>query len=89
MPPSPLYGIYCAVNASFKSQRITVEEAVKCYTVNGAYASFEEELKGSVEVGKLADLVVLSDDPFTQPDKIRDLEVVMTIVNGEVVYSVI
>ncbi|NUM62433.1 MAG: amidohydrolase family protein, partial [Ignavibacteriaceae bacterium] len=67
----------------------SVEDAVKCYTLNSAYASFEEKIKGSIEVGKLADFVVLSDDIFSiDPDEIKNVEVEMTIFNGEIVYTV-
>ncbi|MCL4280403.1 MAG: amidohydrolase family protein, partial [Ignavibacteriaceae bacterium] len=58
-------------------------------TLNSAYASFEEKIKGSIEVGKLADFVVLSDDIFSiDPDEIKNVEVEMTIFNGEIVYTV-
>ena len=87
MPLSPLYGIHWAVNAPFKDQRISVKEAIKCYTLGGAYASFGEEMKGSIEIGKLADLVVLSEDPFEKPNEIKEIRVLMTIVGGRVVYS--
>jgi predicted amidohydrolase YtcJ len=56
------------------------------YTVNGAYASFEENIKGSIEVGKIADITVLSSDPQTvQPDKISAITVEMTILGGQVI----
>jgi predicted amidohydrolase YtcJ len=65
-----------------------VEEALKTYTVNAAYASFDEKKKGTIEPGKLADLTILSDDPMGIPaDKIRNLAVEMVIVDGKVVYS--
>jgi predicted amidohydrolase YtcJ len=88
-PISPLLGIYAAVNRKTSPQeRITVEEALHIYTVNAAYASFEEKIKGSIEVGKLADLVVLSDDlRRIEPGKIKDVEVEMTIVGGKIVYT--
>ncbi len=70
------------------NQKISIEEALRLYTVNGAYASFEENIKGSVETGKLADLVVLGSDP-TQIDPlgINDIAVERTIVGGETVYG--
>ncbi len=69
-------------------QRITVDEALYIYTVASAYASFEENLKGSIAAGKLADLVVLSEDPRrVNPDEIKDIPVIMTMVGGEVKYS--
>jgi len=66
-----------------------VEEALRIYTINAAYVSFEEKIKGSIEAGKLADLVVLSDDlRRIEPIKIKDVRVKMTIVGGEFVYRV-
>ena len=68
------------------NQRISVEEALRIYTVNGAYASFEEHKKGSIEPGKLADLVVLAADPTqVDPLTIMDIPIEATIVGGEVV----
>ena len=65
------------------NQRITVDEALRVNTINGAYASREEALKGSITVGKLADFVVLADDPHeVDPEKIKDIEVVRTVVGG-------
>lgn len=88
-PVSPLRGIHAAVaRETFPEERLTVDEALRLYTVNSAYGSFEEELKGSLEKGKLADLVVLSENPYrTAPDRIKDIEVEMTIVGGEIVYT--
>jgi len=88
-PISPLLGI-CALVAreSFPEERISVEDALRVYTVNAAYASSEEGVKGSIEVGKLADFTVLSHDPLTiKPEKIRDIKVEMTIAGGKIVYS--
>jgi len=87
MPLSPLFGIHQAVNAPHPSQRLTVEEALRCYTLGGAYASFEEDLKGSLAPGKLADLVVLSADPFAHPERIGEIEVEMTLIGGEPVFG--
>jgi predicted amidohydrolase YtcJ len=92
---NPLLGIHVAVNRKSQSdqevgvnQRISVPEAIKLYTWNGAYASFEEGLKGSIEVGKLADLVVLNDRILdVSEDKIKDLYVQMTMIDGEIVYQ--
>jgi predicted amidohydrolase YtcJ len=56
MPFNPIYGIWSALNHGIKDARINLVEAIKCYTLNGAYASFEEEIKGSIETGKLADI---------------------------------
>jgi len=69
-------------------QRITVEEALQLYTTSSAYASFEEDLKGSITPGKVADLVVLGEDPRrVDPDEIKDIPVELTIVGGEVRYQ--
>ena len=65
------------------AQRISVEEALRIYTLNGAYASFEERKKGSIEPGKLADLVVLAADPTrVDPMMIMDIPIEATIVGG-------
>ena len=69
------------------NQRITVEEALRVLTLNGAYNSHEEAIKGSIASGKLADFVVLADDPFTMPkDKIKDAAIVRTVVGGSPVF---
>jgi len=88
-PISPFSGIQAAVARQFFPQeRITVDEALRMYTVNAAYASLEENTKGSIEEGKLADLTVISHDPRkTPPSKIEDIKVKMTIVGGKLVYS--
>ena len=70
------------------NQRITVEEAFRCGTINGAYATFEEKLKGSIEPGKLADLVVLAQDPSkTDPLNLHRIAVERTMVGGKWVYE--
>ncbi len=97
-PMSPIMGIYAAVTRStldgkhpggwVPEQKITVAEAVHAYTMGSAYASFEEKIKGSIEPGKLADLVVLSDDIFAiDPAKIADTKVYMTVFDGKIVAS--
>lgn len=69
-------------------EALTREEALRCYTINSAFASFEEETKGSIEVGKLADLVVIDRDYFECPAaEIKKIRSVLTMVGGEVVYS--
>jgi len=89
MPFSPLYGIHWAVNAPFPSQRISVEEAFKAYTAGGAYASFEENYKGTIEEGKLADLIILDQNPFSNPKEIKDMQVMFTMIDGEIVYDML
>jgi hypothetical protein len=70
------------------SEAITREEALKIYTINNAYASFEESLKGSIEPGKLADMAILSDDILTCPvDQIKNIQSDLTLVGGTIVYS--
>jgi predicted amidohydrolase YtcJ len=71
-----------------QNQRITVEEAIRCGTINGAYASFEEALKGSIQPGKLADLIVLDRDPLTaDPSSLIQIAVERTMVGGKWVYE--
>ncbi|HMQ02671.1 MAG TPA: amidohydrolase [Pyrinomonadaceae bacterium] len=82
----PLEGIFAAVNAGGR-RGIAVEEAVYAHTLGAAYAEFQEKEKGSIEVGKLADLVLLSDDIFEDVKNIRAAKVVATVVNGLVVYE--
>ena len=84
---NPVLGIHAAVNTSPR-QALSVEEAVRAYTIGSAYAEFQEREKGTIEVGKFADLVILSDDIFTiDTAKIDRTRVIMTIVNGKVVYE--
>jgi predicted amidohydrolase YtcJ len=97
-PAVPLMGIYAAVtrrtldgerpNGWIPEQKISVAEAVRAYTTGSAFASFDEKKKGSLEVGKLADIVVLSDDIFTiSPVDIAKTHVDLTIFDGQVVYE--
>jgi predicted amidohydrolase YtcJ len=76
------------VRQFFPEEQITVNEALRMYTVNAAYASFEEDIKGSIEEGKLADLTVLSQNPLKiQPNEIDSIKAEMTIVGGKIAYS--
>ena len=93
-PFEPLTGIQSCVTRTDSNgkvwganQRITVAEALRCYTLNGAYASFEENVKGSITPGKLADFVVLGED-ITKTDTaaIKDIPIEMTVVGGRVVH---
>jgi hypothetical protein len=94
-PDHPLLGLYWSITRKQisgailnGSQKLTREEALKLYTINGAYATFEEKIKGSIEPGKVADLVVLSDDYLHVPEeKILDIKVLMTMVGGKIVYQ--
>jgi predicted amidohydrolase YtcJ len=97
-PPTPLVGIYAAVTRRtlddrnpdgwVPEQKIGVEDALRAYTINGAYASFEEKDKGSIERGKLADLTLVDRDiTRIAPETIRDAQVVLTVVGGRVVYE--
>jgi predicted amidohydrolase YtcJ len=98
-PPAPIMGIYAAVtrrtlddrnpNGWVPEQKISVEDALRAYTINGAYAMFSEKDRGTLEPGKLADLVLIDRDLTRIPaPEIRDAHVVATIVGGRVVYEV-
>ncbi|OGU56679.1 MAG: amidohydrolase [Ignavibacteria bacterium RBG_13_36_8] len=95
---NPMKGIYAAVarrvdgmkflESWIPGEKISVEEAVKCYTINAAYTSFEEDLKGSIEMGKFADLVIISDNIFEiEPEQIKEVHIEHTIFDGKIVYS--
>jgi predicted amidohydrolase YtcJ len=94
-PYHPFFGMWMAVTRKTASgavlgpeQRITREEALKMWTWNSAYLSFDENIKGSIEPGKLADLVVASKDYLSCPvDEIREIEPLVTMVDGRVVYG--
>ena len=97
-PAQPLYGIYAAVTRRtlddknpdgwVPEQKINVEQALKAYTKNAAYAAFEEEIKGTLEVGKLADFVVLEKDiRAIDATTIRDVKVFQTYVGGKKVFE--
>jgi predicted amidohydrolase YtcJ len=95
-PFAPLMGIQGMVTRTGwdgttwgANQRVSVDEAIRINTLNGAYASHEETIKGSISAGKLADFVVLADDPHTvAKDKIKDIQIVQTVVGGLTVYQV-
>lgn len=97
-PINPLLGLYAAVTRQtlsgqpaggwFPEQRLTIEEAIRAYTYNTAYANFEEKIKGSIERGKVADLTVLSKNLLEiAPSEIPKTEVLYTIVAGKIVYK--
>lgn len=92
---NPLTGIYALVTRHTEAgqdfcarESVSVLEALKMYTLQGAYASFEEEVKGSIRPGKLADLVVLTDNPVQiDPEGIKDIQVVLTIIDGKIAWE--
>jgi predicted amidohydrolase YtcJ len=95
---NPLMNVYAAVTRKDPDgnppggwrpdQKLSVETAFKMVTIEGAYATGEEDVKGSIEVGKFADLVMISDDPFAvEPDAIKDISALWTMVGGEIVYE--
>ena len=94
-PVDPLFSIHCAVNRITREGRVLGAEeripplkALKAYTTHAAYCSFEEDLKGSIEAGKLADFMVLSDNPLTvSPEGIKDIQVEATVVGGHGVFG--
>ncbi len=94
-PIDPLSCFYATVTrkmadgtAFYPGQKMTREEALRSYTINGAYAAFEEKIKGSLTPGKLADITVLSRDILTCPEEdIRSTEVLHTIIGGAILYS--
>ena len=94
-PISPLHSMHCAVNRVTRSgrvlgpdERISPHDALKAFTTDGAYCSFEEDIKGSISVGKLADFVVLSDNPMKiDPMGIKDIAVLKTCLGGRMVYE--
>lgn len=97
-PPTPLEGIYAAVTRRtldelnpdgwVPEQKVTVEEALTAYTINGAYASFDEKIKGSLEPGKLADFVIIDQDlTKIKPEQIREAKILQTFVGGKSVFK--
>ena len=95
---SPMYGLYAAITRKtmtgepedgwFPEERISMEEAIRAYTLNTAYANFEDDIKGSITPGKLADITVLDQNLFeVDPMNLPDVEVLYTIVDGDIVYE--
>ena len=95
VPNSPLMGIYGAVTRETssgkilnQSERLTVNQVLALYTINAAYASHEEKIKGSITPGKLADMVVLSKNPtLVPPEEIKNIKVQMTVIGGKIVWE--
>src|SRR5690349_3819513 len=97
-PPTPIEGIYAAVTRRtlddrnpdgwIPEQKIGVEEALRAYTIDAAYATFDEKIKGSLERRKLADIVIIDRDlTRIAPPSIRDAKVTHTIVGGRIVFE--
>ena len=94
VPPDMLHTVWCAVNRLTREgkilgeeERVNVCEALKAVTINGAYAYFEEDKKGSIAEGKLADLVILDRNPLKTPvSELKDIKVTETLKEGETVY---
>jgi len=97
-PENPMMNLYAATvrkdpngipeGGWHPEQKIPMEQAIRMGTIEGAYATGEEDKKGSIEVGKLADLTMLTEDPFTVPgDEVKNIKALMTIVGGEIVWS--
>jgi hypothetical protein len=95
VPNSPLMGIYGAVTRKTSSgkllgveERLTANQVLKMYTINAAYASHEENMKGSITAGKLADFVLLSANPtLVSAEAIPDIKVLMTVIGGKIVWQ--
>ncbi|KUO69989.1 MAG: hypothetical protein APF77_20985 [Clostridia bacterium BRH_c25] len=86
-PISPLLGIYSSMQHSNPLQRLSLYESIKLFTINAAYLGFEEKVKGSLKIGKLADIVILKGDLLnTSSHEIKDVEILKTIVGGQVKY---
>ncbi|MCX7950364.1 MAG: amidohydrolase [Clostridiales bacterium] len=86
----PMLGIHCAANPLNLNinEKVTVKQAVECYTKNAAFANKIEDIYGTIEVNKLADFVVLDEDIFNiNPLKIKDVQVYMTVIDGKIVYK--
>lgn len=88
MPIDPLLGIHSAVNHGNKESRIKPYEALQMFTINGAFGIFEDHLKGSLEVGKIADFCILDQNPITiDTERIKDIRVLATYKNGRCIFE--
>ena len=87
MPLEPLLGVQHAVTAPTAAQRLSVTEALRAYTRGAAFAGFDEDRLGTLAVGTRADLVILEESPWVQAERIDEIDVAMTIVDGEVVFD--
>ncbi len=86
MPLGPLFGVFSAVNHPMLEQRISTYNALQCYITNSAYVGLDESNQGNLSNGMDADFIVLSENPL-ESDDIQNIEVVMTVINGEVLYD--
>jgi predicted amidohydrolase YtcJ len=87
-PLGPIFGMHCAVNHSNPSERVFIERALRLWTIDNAKLAFEEHDKGTLEVGKLADFVILDRDPLATPaDMIKDIKVRRTVMGGMITYE--
>ncbi len=97
-PLNPMLGLYAAVTRRtvddknpggwIPEQKLSIEEAIKCYTLNSAYAGFMEDKTGSIEVGKFADLIVIDRNLLSiPPDEIKDAKVIMTVFDGKIIHK--
>ncbi len=87
-PMAPITAIHDCVNHPIPKHRISLYEAIRMFTIDAAIIGFEEKLKGTIEKGKYADMVVLSENPYgVKPEKIHDIRIEKTIVGGEIAYS--
>src|SRR5262245_33239665 len=94
LPIGPMVGLYAAVTRKGQSgatlgaeEAVSMQEAIRMYTANGPYLTFEEKTKGTLEPGKLADMIVLDRDPLmVPPDELLKTQVDLTIVGGKIVY---
>jgi predicted amidohydrolase YtcJ len=97
VPNNPLIGIYSGVTRRTssgqllgKGETLSARQILAMYTINAAYASHEEKIKGSIVAGKLADFVLLSNNPTLTPaEEIKDVKVLMTVIGGKVVYRLL
>ena len=95
LPIGPMVGIYAAVTRKGMSgkvyggeEKLTMEEAIRGYTAYGAHFTWEEDVKGTLEPGMLADMIVLSEDLLAiDPENILDVQVEMTVVDGKVLFE--
>jgi predicted amidohydrolase YtcJ len=87
-PLGPLIGVHAAVNHSNPAGRVSVQEGLELYTIHAARIAFQETDRGSLEVGKLGDLVVLAEDPLAvDPGHLKDIAIEMTVIGGDIVYQ--